>query len=123
MPTTPPQIYLDGYWYYTEKGTYTQTNKKILSESISLDSTKLRSEGGMNPDTWGFNVVCFTTGSLVSLSGSFIKTTGDTRLAFSGLRSDQHMVYFNNMGPVKAIDRIQTMFRVPVQLGASEVGG
>ena len=123
MTTTPPRVYLDGNWYYTEKGSYTQTNKKILSESISLSSTKLRSEGGMNPDTWSLNVICLTTANLISLSGSFIKATGDTRLAFSGLRSDQHMVYFDSMGPVKALDRVQSMFRVPVKFGASEVGG
>lgn len=123
MVNNPPRIYLDQNWYWTEKGTYTQASKKTLSESISLNTTQLRNEGGMVPDEWGFNVVCFTSDELINLSGSFIKTTGDTRLAFSGLRSDAHMVYFDSMGPVKALDRIQTMFRVAVKLSSSEVGG
>jgi len=123
MPTTPPQIYLDENWYYTEKGSYSQTSKKTISQSVSLSTRNLRSEGGMTPDSWSFTAVCITSGELINLSGSFIKTTGDTRLAFSGLRADPHMVYFDSMGPAKAIDSIQTMFRVPVRLSSADVGG
>ena len=121
--TNPPRIYLDENWYWTEKGTYSQASKKTLSETISLATTQKRNEGGMAPDEWSFTVVCLTSGELVNLSGSFTKTTSDTRLAFSGLRNDAHMVYFDSMGPAKALDRIQSMFRVPVKLSAAEVGG
>jgi hypothetical protein len=120
--TIPSKIYLDGHTYFTEKNSYRQSSDKTLSDTISLGTTHLRNEGGMKPDTWDFTAVCLSTTELSNLSGSFIKVTGDTRLAFSGLRNDAHMVYFDSMGPPTAYDLEQTMFRVPCKLSAAEVG-
>ncbi len=117
------QIYLDGNWYFYARGSYAESSAKVFSESFSMDSRKLRQEGGMNPTNWDMTIICFSQNELVALSGSFIKVTPDSRLAFSGRRLDQHMVYFDSFGPVSTLDRTgNSIFSVPIRLSAADIG-
>lgn len=116
------QIYLDGTWYFLEKGTYSENTPKVFSESFAVSGHKNRQEGGMNPTEWDMTLLCLSQAQLMTLSGSWIKVSPDSRLAFSGRRLDSHMVHFNSFGPIETLNRENTLFRVPVRLGASDIG-
>jgi len=117
------QVYLDGHWYFTERGSYQENSEKIFSTALSLSSALLRQEGGMKPRSWSFKVICFSDEELATISGSFVKVSANSVLPFSGMRADPHMVYFDSFGPIEVIDNRNRVFSVPVSLSAAKVGG
>jgi len=117
-----PRLALDEHLYYYERGSFGQQQPKIADSAITLTDTLRREEFGFEVKQFSYNIICLSRDEVDTLSGSFIKRSTDPRspnygkLRFIDQLGTLHEVYFDEMGPIMAIDRGQTIFRVPIKL-------